>query len=82
MEHLLPYRRGVLDGECPLKGNEAFWDEAHPEIHTISIDLDGDVYETTFGLRDVRTLGRRLLINRTMLQEWLNQNSLPQLCPT
>lgn len=63
MEHLLPYRRGVLDGECPLKGNEAFWDEAHPEIHTISIDIDGDVYETTFGLRDVRTLGRRLLIN-------------------
>lgn len=63
MEHLLPYRRGVLDGECPLKGNETFWDEAHPEIHTISIDLDGDVYETTFGLRDVRTLGRRLLIN-------------------
>lgn len=63
MEHLLPYRRGVLDGECPLKGNEAFWDEAHPEIHTISIDLDGDVYEMTFGLRDVRTVGRRLLIN-------------------
>ncbi len=63
MEHLLPYRRGVLDGECPLKGNEAFWDEAHPEIHTISIDLDGDVYEMTFGLRDVRTLNRRLLIN-------------------
>lgn len=63
MEHLLPYRRGVLDGECPLKGNEAFWDEAHPEIHTISIDLDGDVYETTFGLRNVRTVGRRLLIN-------------------
>lgn len=63
MEHLLPYRRGVLDGECPLMGNEAFWDEAHPEIHTISIDLDGDVYETTFGLRDVRTVGWRLLIN-------------------
>lgn len=63
MEHLLPYRGGLLNGECPLKGNEAFWDEAHPEIHTISIDLDGDVYETTFGLRDVRTLGRRLLIN-------------------
>lgn len=63
MEHLLPYRGGVLNGECPLKGDEAFWDEAHPEIHTISIDLDGDVYETTFGLRDVRTVGRRLLIN-------------------
>lgn len=26
-------------------------------------------------------IGRRLLINRAMLQEWLNQNSLPQLCP-
>lgn len=63
MEHLLPYRGGVLNGECPLKGDEAFWDEAHPEIHTISIDLDGDVYETTFGLRNVRTVGRRLFIN-------------------
>lgn len=27
-------------------------------------------------------IGRRLLINRAMLQEWLNQNSLPQLCLT
>lgn len=26
-------------------------------------------------------IGRRLLINRAMLQEWLNQNSPPQLCP-
>lgn len=26
-------------------------------------------------------IGRRLLINRAMLQEWLNQSSLPQLCP-
>ena len=27
-------------------------------------------------------IGRRLLINRAMLQEWLNQNSLAQLCLT
>lgn len=26
-------------------------------------------------------IGRRLLINRAMLQDWLNQNSLTQLCP-
>ena len=27
-------------------------------------------------------IGRRLLINRTMLQEWLNQNASSKLCPT
>ena len=26
-------------------------------------------------------IGRRLLINRAMLQEWLNQNASSQLCP-
>ena len=42
---------------------------------------------TTYQLADQKDfpsfrIGRRLLINRAMLQEWLNQNSLPQLCPT
>lgn len=27
-------------------------------------------------------IGRRLLINRAMLQEWLNQNASSKLCPT
>ena len=30
----------------------------------------------------VKELAEELNINRAMLQEWLNQNSLPQLCPT
>lgn len=27
-------------------------------------------------------IGRQLLINRAMLQEWLNQNASSKLCPT
>jgi len=27
-------------------------------------------------------IGRRLLINRVMFQEWLNQNASSKLCPT
>lgn len=62
-EHLLPYTNGILSGECPLRGTEELWDEYHPNLHCIQIDLDGDVYEATFGLRDLRRQGRRLLIN-------------------
>lgn len=62
-EHLLPWRDGVLCGECPLNGAEALWDEYHPVLHQLSIDLDGDRTDYSFGLRDLRTQERRLLVN-------------------
>ncbi len=61
--HVLPVRSGLLQGECPLTGNEALWDEFHPVVHMLSIDLDGDLYTVSFGLRDLRTKERQLLIN-------------------
>ncbi|MBQ8554388.1 MAG: beta-galactosidase [Clostridia bacterium] len=63
MEQLLPFACGRLDGVCPLRGDEALWDEFEPNVRTLSIDVDGDVYETTFGLRRFAAEGRRLLCN-------------------
>lgn len=63
MEQLIPYRDGRFSADVPLRGDEALWDEFHPVRHTLTLDLDGDQYEIPFGLRDLRTDGRRLLIN-------------------
>ncbi len=63
MEQLIPIDGHTLDGVLPLTGNEALWDEFEPNLHTLTIDVEGDVYETTFGLRHFTRDGRRLLCN-------------------
>lgn len=63
MEQLLPITDGRLDGVLPLTGSEPLWDEFAPNLHRIVIDADGDVYETSFGLRRFEGQGRRLMCN-------------------
>lgn len=63
MEHLVPIHGHHLEGTLPLTGSEALWDEFAPNLHTLTIDVDGDVYETTFGLRKFEGRGRKLLCN-------------------
>ncbi len=63
MEQLLPYQDGQIDGLLPLTGNEALWDEFQPNVHRLAIDVGGDVYETTFGLRKFEGRGRMLTCN-------------------
>ena len=59
----VPIHDRTLEGVLPLTGTEATWDEFSPNLHTLSIDVDGDVYTITFGLRELSTHGRSLLIN-------------------
>ena len=59
----LPIVDGKLDGLLALTGREALWDEFAPALHTLFIDVEGDVYTTTFGLRKFERQGRRLLCN-------------------
>lgn len=59
----LPIGNGLLDGICSLTGKEALWDEFDPKLHSLSIDVGGDIYETTFGLRRFRGEGRKLTCN-------------------
>ena len=63
MEQLIPIHGQALEGTLPLTGGEALWDEFEPNLHTLTIDVEGDVYETTFGLRRFETKGRSLLCN-------------------
>ncbi len=63
MEQLVPITDGRIDAHLPLTGKEALWDEFAPQVHTLSIDVDGDVYPTTFGLRRFERKGRTLLCN-------------------
>lgn len=63
MEQRLPIRGDRLDGVLPLTGAEALWDEFAPNLHRLTIDVDGDVYETVFGLRKFEGRGRTLLCN-------------------
>lgn len=63
MEQLVPINDRTLEGVLPLAGSEALWDEFSPNLHTLTIDVEGDVYETTFGLRKFKGKGRSLLCN-------------------
>ena len=63
MEQLIPIVDDRIDGTLPLTGHEALWDEFEPNLHTLTIDVEGDVYTTTFGLRKYEGKGRALLCN-------------------
>ncbi len=60
---LVPIAGDQIDCILPLIGSEALWDEFEPNLHTLAIDVDGDVYTTTFGLRKFEGKGRSLLCN-------------------
>ena len=63
MEQLVPIVADKLDGVLPLTGREALWDEFSPSLHTLSIDVEGEVYTVSFGLRKFECRGRSLLCN-------------------
>jgi len=63
MEQLIPIVEDQIDGVLPLTGHEALWDEFEPNLHALTIDVDGDVYATTFGLRKFEGKSRSLLCN-------------------
>jgi len=39
------------------------WDEFHPNLYLLTVEAGEDVYETTFGLREITTKQRQLYIN-------------------
>ena len=39
------------------------WDEFHPRLYQLTIEAGDDVYETTFGLRNISIEGRQMMIN-------------------
>lgn len=46
-----------------LGKNMQLWDEFSPQLYQLTVEAGDDVYETTFGMRDIKTNGRQLSIN-------------------
>ncbi len=46
-----------------MSANMQTWDEFSPVLYRLTIRAGNDVYETTFGMRDINTAGRQLLVN-------------------
>ena len=46
-----------------LGPDAALWDEFHPQLHTRTVDYHGTPVSVTFGLREITTEGRQMLIN-------------------
>ena len=49
--------------ELFLGDNARLWDEFEPNLYQLTVEAGDDVYETTFGLRDISVQGRQLLLN-------------------
>ena len=55
---------GAFTARYELGVDAALWDEFSPELHTLTATLaSGDTREVVFGLREITTEGRRILLN-------------------
>lgn len=55
---------GAFTARYELGPDAALWDEFSPALHRLTATLEsGDTREVVFGLRDIRTEGRRMLLN-------------------
>ena len=43
--------------------NAKLWDEFTPNLYTLTLKLDGETLTETFGMRDIRTNGREMVLN-------------------
>ena len=53
----------TMDLRIPMRKNFTLWDEFNPKLYRIGLFTSSDSYETTFGIRQVRAVGRQLYIN-------------------
>ena len=53
-------RNGVLDLERP---DLALWSPDSPVVHTLTAKIGGDTVTETFGIREIRTEGKKILLN-------------------
>lgn len=53
--------------EYPMGDNVKLWSEFHPNIYTLKAEVSAkrsvDTYETTFGMREIKAIGKQLQIN-------------------
>jgi len=55
-----------LKFQFPIDGLP-LWDEFNPVLYRLTVEAGSDIYETQFGLRDIRVEGRQLMLNNRPL---------------
>ncbi|MCR5680653.1 MAG: beta-glucuronidase [Prevotella sp.] len=63
IEHISEAVGSKMEFLVILNEKAKLWDEFHPNLYLLRVEAGGDVYETTFGLRDVTIRGRQFYIN-------------------
>jgi len=54
---------GTFTGEIPLGDAAPLWDEFHPAVRHLTAKLGDATRNTTFGLREISTLGTQFVVN-------------------
>ena len=49
--------------DIDMSGNMRLWDEHQPNLYLLTVEAGDDVYETTFGMREVSIVGPQMYIN-------------------
>lgn len=62
-EGVYPYENGHLEVEIALSGEDLLWDEYHTNLLQAIVLVEAESAETSFGIRNLSTDGRRLLVN-------------------
>ena len=57
----------TVEFDFDLGADASLWDEFHPNLYLLTVEAGDDVYETTFGLRDIEIRGRQFYINNRPL---------------
>ena len=55
--------RQCVKFDIPFRYGMKLWDEFNPTLYRLIVYAGDDAYETIFGMRDIETQGRQLLIN-------------------
>ena len=57
------YEEKSIDFTIPMTNKMATWSEFSPVLYRLVVYVGDDVYETTFGFRDIKIVGRQFMVN-------------------
>ena len=63
VEDEVMYESNVMRFTALMGEDMELWDEFHPNLYHLVVTVDGDAYETDFGMRNITAQGRQLFLN-------------------
>lgn len=57
------YESNTMSCTVRLGNKMRLWDEFHPHLYHLSVSVEGDQYDTDFGMREIAVSGRQMYLN-------------------